>query len=239
MRHGICWISLPKRNRGFTLLELLMVVGIITLALAALGSVTSRVLGSQTLNSATRELANYLIMARAEAVRHQTITQIRFVTDESDVGAASGEAFRSFSIWSLEDSDGPTYLPLTGWRELPEGVILEPDFPGYAKQSNYAQNDGTTVRGDYILKSETSPETVKKGGKELPYRFIEFLPTGGARIPEGENNQSIIVAVEGYLEAPGKMVRTAPKKDLNSSAIANWSQINITNLTGNVRIYRP
>lgn len=216
-----------------------MVVGVITLALAALGSVTSRVLGSQTLNSATRELANYLIMARAEAVRHQTITQIRFITDESNEDGKSGDVLRAFAIWSLEDSDGPEYRALTGWRELPEGVILEPEFPDYARKSSYAEKDGTTVRGDYILAAESSPPTLEKDGVKVPYRFIEFLPTGGARIPAGENNQSIVVAVEGYLDAPGRIVRTAPKTEREGQNVANWSQINITNLTGNVRIHRP
>tara|TARA_R110002096_G_scaffold122929_8_gene266134 strand:- start:826 stop:1476 length:651 start_codon:yes stop_codon:yes gene_type:complete len=216
-----------------------MVVGVILLAMIALGTVTERVLGSQTLNSATRELANYLIMARAEAVRHQTITQIRFVTDESDAVADSGEALRSFSIWSLEDSDGPIYKPLTGWRDLPEGVILEPSFPDYVRSSSYAQNDGTTIRGDYVLKPEGTAKTVEKAGKEVPYRHIEFLPTGSARIPSGESNQSIVVVVEGYLAPSGNVVRTAPKVETGSDVVANWSQINIANLTGNVRIYRP
>ncbi len=228
------------RERGFSLIEMLVVISAILLMFMALGTVSSRVLGSQTLNSGVRELANYVMMARAEAVRHQTITQLRFVTAEG--GQPNENAYRSLAIWMLADPDEQAYEALTGWHTISEGLILEPEFPDYVKTAPYAKNDGTIIRGDYALARKDKPERVEIARRETSYRYIEFLPSGAARLPKGETNTTILVVVEGHAEPAGsaKIMRTAPRaKGDDAKKVANWAQINVTNLTGNVRIYRP
>ena len=226
----------PQINRiaGWTLTEMIMVVGLMLIVMVAFAAMTARSSSSQNLASASRDLANYLTLARAEAVRHQTI--VRLVFPERWPGIEDPGMFRRMSLWKWEPAL-EEFRQLSGWAKIPDGVVLELEYPEYARDAGYAEKDGATTRGDYALEKRGVPFDIQIRRKETPTRFIEFLPTGGARIPEGEEKRIIIVAVEGFEDPPGSgnLVRTATGGDRPQ----NWAQVNIETLTGKVRVYRP
>ncbi|MEM7013967.1 MAG: GspH/FimT family pseudopilin [Verrucomicrobiota bacterium] len=211
-----------------------MVIGLMMIAMVYFASTTLKPSSSQNLASAARDLANYLTLARAEAVRHQTV--VRLVFPKRWPGIEDPESYRRMALFrwdpSLEE-----FVKMGGWAKIPEGVVLEPDYPNYCLNSGYANHDGATTRGDYLLQHQGEPFEITINRKSTQTRFVEFLPTGGARIPEGLEKRILLVAVEGFENPPqsGNIVRTVTGGDRPK----NWAQVNIETLTGKVRVYRP
>lgn len=230
---------LPQRHQrriasstGFTLVELIAVMGLMMIVLTAFAITTIRPSSAANLASASRDVSNYLTLARAEAVRRQTVVRLVFPMKwPGETGRYS-----RMSLWRWEPAT-ETFVGMTGWAPIPEGVILEPELPEYVKKAPYARHDGATVRGDYALTVDGPPFAVTYRKNTVPVRYIEFLPTGAARLPGGEQKRIVLVLVEGIEEPPGsnQIIRTSPGGD----RAQNWAQINVETLTGKVRIYRP
>lgn len=223
-----------NRSGGWSLIELMMVLGIMSIVLVYFAAMSIKPSSSQSLSSAARDLANYLTLARAEAVRHQTI--VRLVFPKRWPGIEDPESFRRMALWKW-DPPQEKFIQMGGWAKIPEGIVLEPRYPNYCLDARYAKHDGATTRGDYLLQHGGEPFEITINRKPTQTRFIEFLPTGGARIPEGLEKRIILVAVEGFEDPPqsGHIFRTTNGGD-NAK---NWAQVNIETLTGKVRVYRP
>jgi len=129
---------------GFSLIELLVVIGIIGL-LAAIGLPALRGLtGGTDLNGATRQLVDDLAFARLQAINRRSTVYVVFVspkilTDPTVMNGRSREEQREmrklipgqyttyalFTDRSLGDQPGvktPRYL--TEWKSLPAGVFI-------------------------------------------------------------------------------------------------------------------
>lgn len=126
-----------RRARGISLLEILVVVAIVgilaTLAFWGLGAVVP----GYRLNTARREVAQLLVLARARAIAQNRYYLVRFATNGYEViwdragdGAMNGPD-------TVEQSGtypaGVTYeRPLAGESPLPAGDLVGFDFRGQA-----------------------------------------------------------------------------------------------------------
>lgn len=219
---------------GFTLIEIMAVMVIIgTVAVFTIPSIYS-LLSTTELNAGSRDLSNHLVLARSEAITRQTLTRFVVATGWTETEGI----LRRYSIWRW-NPETSEFDQVTKWYRLPEGVIFEPERPAYLNRSAYAKNDATTVAGEFALSQEEASFQTQVDGYPVETRFVEFLPTGAARIPGGTSKNIIFSLVEGYLEAGPSglnLVRTHTGPGGDS---ANWAQINLETLTGRVRIYRP
>jgi hypothetical protein len=73
------------------------------------------------------------------------------------------------------------------------------------------------------------------GDEQISGRYIEFLPSGAARIPNSAERRAIFVATQGFAEAGQQITYTSQAGGRPN----NWAQINVDTLTGRVRVYRP
>ena len=212
------------------LLVLIVIFAVLAIFVAGTGKTNS----ARDLAATARTVSNTLILARAEAVRHQTITRVVLPIEWPD---DDGGPYSRMSIWRWVPSE-EKFRGVSTWQKLPDNVTVEPEMPSYVSYAEYAKKDGATVKGDYLLGGEAgAPFEVEFDGREVPTRFVEFLPTGAARLPGGDLKRIILVLVEGYRDPENdyELVRmSAPHGDPT-----NWAQINIETLTGKVWIYRP
>jgi prepilin-type N-terminal cleavage/methylation domain-containing protein len=133
---------------AFTLLEMLMVIGIIGI-LAALTAPTIRSLGrGDVMTTALRQLSDDLNLARLRAINGRTPVYVVFFPRQSDYGLAQmapgitnylsvnraanrllGGQMASYALFAgrtLGDQPGqPTAHYLTEWKTLPRGVYIE------------------------------------------------------------------------------------------------------------------
>jgi prepilin-type N-terminal cleavage/methylation domain-containing protein len=221
---------------AFSLVELITVMAVISILAGISLPAVKGLSGSNGLNSGTRKLADWMNLARSEAIaRH---TRVRFAVAREWERAADGEEgrLRKISLWAW-DAEAEHYLPLTAWEDLPTGVILEPELPDYIKASSYAKADRASVRGECVLdeRFDQAEFDAGTGRGAVTARFIEFLPSGSMRIPGGVTRQAIFVATQGFSNADGSLTYTSRA----GAAPAAWAQINVDSLTGRVRVHRP
>jgi hypothetical protein len=227
--------GLARRAAAFSLIEVMAVMGIITLMAGVAVPAVKGLTGANTVNAGAAKLSGLLTLARNEAIARHTI--VRFVVATTWAGQESDGNLRRVSLWAWQAESGQ-YLPLTKWEELPVGLVLETGVPAYVASASYAQNDAATVRGSCVLAdsfaTEASfPATTSSGN--ISTRFIEFTPSGSARIPGSSDRQAIFVAAEGFADVGNHITHTA---QANGQSV-NWAQLNVDTLTGRTRVYRP
>ncbi|MHA3774100.1 pilus assembly FimT family protein [Verrucomicrobiota bacterium sgz303538] len=221
-------------SQGFSLIELLCVIGVMVVLAGLTVPAVRGMTGSSALNSGVRTFAGMLNVARSEAIARHTVVRFAVVNDWPNKTAAN---LRKASLWTW-NPEVEQFVQLSAWTELPEGVAIEPSIPDYVRNATYAQDDGASVRGDCVLESrfeENAEFTFQSPEGPVAMRYIEFLPSGVARIPGSSARKAIFVAVPGYLDAERQLTYTA-RAEYGS---ATWAQINVDTLTGRVRVYQP
>jgi hypothetical protein len=142
-----------------------------------------------------------------------------------------------FSLWAW-DAEAEVFTPITPWEELPVGTVFEPQLPDYTRNSAYAEADPSTVRADCILAdtfSKRAEWVIDDAPNEISSRYVEFLPSGNVRIPGASTRKAAFVVTQGFVDERGELQH----RPTTSNGPANWAQVNVDTLTGNVRVYRP
>ena len=217
-------------RRGFTLLEVLVVLMIISMLMVLSIPAIKGLTATAGMSTAIRHISSVMTLARSHAIAKRTIVRFGIVTAwEND----SEAAYRKYGLWEWDRELGK-FVPFQEWKTLPQGLVFEKDRVDYLRSATYAQEDGSSVRGDFLptAEAESFIEEIRSGRVKVV--FFEFTPSGGARLPGGEERNILAVVINGYMDPSGggDLVYTDEgKKD--------WTQFNIDTLTGRVRIYRP
>lgn len=223
------------KRRAFSFVELLSVMAVISVVsgLAVVG-VNGGSAGT-ALETGGRKVAQYLELARSEAIRRHAV--VRFVAAR-EWAHRDDATLRRFSLWAW-DAEAEVFTPITPWEELPVGTVFEPELPDYTRNSSYAEADPSTVRADCIL----ADSFAKRAGWEIEdqlstisSRYVEFLPSGNARIPGASTRKAAFVVTQGYIDPDDGTLHYRPT---TPDGPKNWAQVNVDTLTGNVRFYRP
>jgi prepilin-type N-terminal cleavage/methylation domain-containing protein len=227
--------SRPDRVGAFTLIELLVVIAVIAILLALTIPTLTGLSGSTALATGTRQVSNYLTLARTEAIAKHTVTRFVIVTKATQTPDV---AYRRYAIWAW-NPELEEFRPLSSWQELPLEAVFEPNEPEYVLGSLYAEDDAASVRGDYFL-SKSPTFTAETGGEEFTMQYMEFTPSGAARM-KGGAARNIMLVVTGGVIPPGSEEGESSilYKNAEEGVPKNWAQMNVDSLTGRVRIYRP
>jgi prepilin-type N-terminal cleavage/methylation domain-containing protein len=206
--------NVPERS-AFTLLELLVVIGIMSLLLVAVVPAVTSLSNSNNLNAAGRMVANSLAVARSEAINQRTLIRFEVVTDWPNDPAA---AYRKFTLVQHDLTTGID-KQLTKWETLPEGLIFNPQDP-------------TPGSGSYFFSlNQTQNPKLTSGGQQVTTTYIEFLPTGALNVAPS-NSPVRLRLVQGYLPSPGSTSATL-------TGASNWFEASVDSLVGRIRIVRP
>lgn len=191
---------LKARQNGFTLVEILAVIGIMTLMVGLVVGSTGAISGNQGM-TATHQVAAMCDLARARSLRGEGTVLLAFAT--SNGGGAFGEPFRS-AILCAEDlttEDPDDYAAISEWYHLPAGFV----FCNIAAAS--------PIAGGNVLTGINATRVVKLPGDgqrvELP--CVGFGSLGEVVFPEADATaqESLLIAIaEGQATTTGPLTRT-------------------------------
>ncbi len=189
----------PSRERGFTLLELIVVAGLI----AALSFFLVSGLGgggqSAALQSAQAAMANMVIAARTKALASGKSSRVLIQVD----AASTGQPLRYLRYVAIQTQTA------SGWQTftdvfLPDGVYVVPGnftvVPAglFAASTSvpWTKADGSALRSTALRSSQITTETINSAGAE---QWVSFTISPNAGTAQAGD---IILAV-GRLRPPG------------------------------------
>jgi prepilin-type N-terminal cleavage/methylation domain-containing protein len=118
--------ALRGRFRAFTLIEMLVVMAIMVLALAALIPAVTSLSKSSGRQASTNNLIGAIEQARAEAIKSGQATYVVFPTSLSstDANLVQRYSYHSYAIFEDDPLNPATPKQLSSWKTLPTGVSL-------------------------------------------------------------------------------------------------------------------
>ncbi len=130
--------ALPPRDRGFTLLELVVAVAIIAVLAGLAASDLSSLMGRYRMNAAARDFAESVVTTRLAAIAGSREFAVHLVA--SDAAPDNGDSRNNAGSWQVLEKDRsttpPTWIPVVdGFFDLHlgpndwNGVSIEPWAP--------------------------------------------------------------------------------------------------------------
>jgi len=194
-----------KRARAFTLLELLVVMGIIVLLLAGLVPAVTSLSKSNGRKAAIASLLGGIEQARAEAIKSGQATYVVFPTFASGAQSTLDRYnYRSYAIFEDDAASPGNVKQLSGWKSFPTGVALR--AAGTAALSNLADPGALTPPAAFSFAPDASA---------APLKCFKFNSNGEIQAPAA----NVLLGVfEGYV-ANGGEVATTKDGSGNPSAV--------------------
>jgi len=224
-----------KNLRSFTLLELLIVVGIIGLLLVLIAPAFTTIKGGTDVTSAAYTIQGLLDTARTYAKANNTYTWVGFAgsigaTTTGEVRMAIVASKDGTNLWNAHNTLPPTSLVQVGKMITLSNVHIG--------DTGAPQNDGTefesraNVDSDHRISSSADtpyPFTVQQTTFN---KWIQFSPRGDTLV-HGGNFSIVRYAEVGLLPTHG----TTLAATINPAS-GNLVAIQVSGFGGNVRIYR-
>lgn len=228
--------SPPKFKAGFTLVEMLTVLGIIALLIALAAPTLLDVVRSTRLNSAGDALINRINLAQQSAVSLSSEVEIRFYKYiDANSDRPSDNSFYAYQVVQTK-ADG-TERAVSDTYYLESGVII-------SEQEDLSPIFGTTnpqlpSNGKYLFSppGNASPS-------DVTYAAMRFYPDGSMRMLTSSTDETATVedvamayTVPQYDQS---YITVIESRDSQSNQLSkNYYCIQIDSYTGKTRIYRP
>ncbi len=185
------------RCDGFSLTEVLVVVGVLALLLGLILSGTGSMNGTQGM-TAVHQVAALCDLARAKALRGESGVVIAFAN--ANLGG-SGKAYRS-AILCVEDpsTEAPDDVrPVSEWYHLPEGFVftLAPTASAGAGVNLLSVPNGTR------------PVRFPGAAANVALPCVGFGSLGEVVFPESETEEALLIAIaEGWADSGNPRARS-------------------------------
>ena len=197
--------AVASRGGGFTLLELLVVMGIIAMMLVALVPAVTSLSKSGGRRAARDSLLGGIEQARAEAIKSGQATYVVFPMFSNGMQSTLDRYnYRSYAIFEDNAASPGNVKQLTDWKSFPAGVALR--AAGTAALSNLADPATLIPPVTFTFNPDTSA---------TPFRCFKFNSNGEVQAPAA----NVLLAVfEGYVNN-GSEVATTKDGSGNPSAV--------------------
>jgi prepilin-type N-terminal cleavage/methylation domain-containing protein len=196
--------------RGFTLIEMLVVMMIILIALGALIPAVTSLSKSNGRQAATNNLIGAIEQARAEAIKSAQPTYVVFPTtlSSTDPNLVQRYSYHSYAIFEDDPLNPTTPKQLSGWKTLPTGVSLRSSISSWS----FASFQFTPV------------------GSAQSFPFLKFNVNGEVEAPTAPPANVLLGIFEGYVASNSNEVITGGK-DVNGNPLAA-EYISVSRMTG-------
>lgn len=225
-------------ERGFTLVEMLTVVGIIALLVALATPTLVDVIRSTRLSSAGDSLLNRLSLAQQEAIARSREVEMRFYRYiNPDSERPSTELFYAYQV--VETPSGADARAISEPYYFDSGVVLSPQSDlSPLLQTTANQSKGATS-GTFVFQPGTGAS-----GDSVRYSALRFYPDGSCRLltKGAPGNTAAAQAVAYTIPVLANSFMTLVETQVVDSPTMpppNYYCIQIDAYTGKARIYRP
>ena len=234
-------VQAKASQRGFSLVELLVVIVVIGIIAGFAVPATQSVMRGSAMQSAIAQLSDHLSFARQYAVANSRTVEVRFyrfgdpeIPGEDAENPSSGH-FRSFQSFTRSDV-GP-WVPISKIIQLPDQVIINPG----ARLSTIIGEE-YPVRGvssQQVRQDPNAPELPRGVGRKYDYVPVRFVSSGATDLaPVGRPG----AASQGgrwhvTVHPLSELIKTnPPASDMAPPNYATWM---VDPVSGIGRIYRP
>lgn len=215
-----------RRAGGFTLVELLVVMGIMVLLIAIVGPTAIQMLRGTNITQSGEMVSDQFVLARQTALTKNRPVEVRFY----EVPIASADKSKNFAaMQSFRIEENGVATPVTKLQLLRDRIVFATDAEGtgddqlHSTLINPPQNASLRIKG-------TEKLPVFPNEAECKYVGFQFLPNGSADLdPTGASEAGgwFVTLVEANLKMPSN---GRPK---------NFYTLRIEPLSGRVRFFRP
>jgi prepilin-type N-terminal cleavage/methylation domain-containing protein len=206
-----------QAQRAFTLIELLMVLGIIAIAFTALVPAVTSLSKSGGRRAALNSLLGGIEQARAEAIKSGQPTYVVFPTFTSGTQATLDRYnYRSYAIFELDAATGIA-RQLTDWKSFPTGVALRAagtaalsNLPVWTPPAGFTFTPDASADASHFLYFQfNSNGEVTAPAADVLLGIFEGYVSGGAEVATTKDASGNPSAVE-YLMVPQYTGRAVP-----------------------------
>lgn len=168
------------RRGAFTLIEMLLVVGIIGLMLGIAIPFFQGIGQGTRLDAATRELHYTLLFARQHAITRRERVFVVFPNTDTAVPGVSVAAYRSYAVCTTNEF-------IREWAFLPPEVVFDPNYPNPGSANNLFRNASYRTANPSLW-SGNQPALVFRtdGSLDLRTRYPEIALGQGQVLAAGE-----------------------------------------------------
>ncbi|MDB6118180.1 MAG: Verru Chthon cassette protein [Verrucomicrobiaceae bacterium] len=208
-----------KCQSAFTLIELMVVVGVIALVTAAIAPMVFSTMASTRITSAGETLASQIALGHQLAVSGNQEVEVRFYQYEDINSPGSGTGYRAVAMVRASTVFGTTGSGALGQLltepfYMPSGIVIGEN----AKLSPPLSK----------LSPESDKEGIIKKARSATYRAFHFYPNGSTDL-----NQHSLVANQCYFTLGEE--RLISKGDIPK----NFYAVQVDPYTGRTATYRP
>ncbi len=211
--HGRC------RRGAFTLVEMLVVMGIMVVLLALLAPAATTILSSSNLTQSGNKVSDQFVLARQMAIASNRRVQVRFYN--LPVATVNGTtSYCAMQIFKVEENG--TTTPLNKLQRLNNGIIFVTD-------SGNTVSPRSTLLGTTVSLNGTTT-LAAYGNQACPYVGFQFLPDGSTDLDPTANSAAggwLLTMVEGNKLVPA----TGPP--------VNFCTVRVDPINGRVQTFRP
>lgn len=225
-----CSAQRPASLRGFSLLELLVVISIIAALSAGMIPAISAIKTGQGISKSSFDLAGLLEQARAQAMAKNTyvyvgLSSVKVNSAVLESDAAAGDL--AVAVMTTKSgvrpvlTDGSELVPLCPIRKFNN---IQISTIGYEGNLNRASGSQVVNMADDSVVSFAQFSSTSPGGGQLNFeKVLEFDPRGVVRVLKKDG-------IEDLIEIPLKQTQGDEGKT---------AALQVDGVTGSVRIYRP
>lgn len=214
----------PRRDPAFTLIEMLVVIGIISILLVAVIPAVNSLSKANGGKSAVSNFMNTVEQARALAINSGSATYVVFADETlTSTESATPDRYRAKAYIIFKEDKNFVPVAVSKWYFMPTGI-------SFLAGADPATNGLMTAKDSAV--KFTCPGTVGTAALSLP--FIKFDSSGTVSLPT-DPNIMFIKFFAGSVSPSGVATYT----DSQQKSSGKLDQVSISRFTGRAKYVDP